>query len=167
MSLNFDNTPIPAGTGALLDAVAASTAAEVKAAETASAAESVTLTRAELLDLLTTAAQIGHDMDYAGLTRGDITAVVEGRMRRSLADLRTTPVDLVPTEISGYRVTDAVRASSLDSLIVHVIAEDERGERVVWDCIREDGKWVAENGAYGRSRSWCLGVLVKRLGWEL
>lgn len=74
--------------------------------------------------------------------------------------------DLIPTQINGYRVTDAVQATSSDSNIVHVLAEDGR-ERVVWDCYRsESGEWVAMNGAYGKSRAWALGVLVKRLQWD-
>jgi len=47
----------------------------------------VTLTRNELLDMLTTAALVGMDiqssLDYA-MTRGDVTEVVERRMRKEL-----------------------------------------------------------------------------------
>jgi hypothetical protein len=52
-------------------------------------ADRVTLTRADLLDLLTTACQIGRNDDTVGRahTRGDITEVIERRMRDQLAAL--------------------------------------------------------------------------------
>lgn len=94
------------------------------------------------------------------VTYADLEAMFGARSEQPATD-----PDLIPTRINGYRVTDAVRASSLDSNIVHVIAQDDR-ERVVWDCYRDDdGVWQAQNGAYGKARSWALGVLVGRLGW--
>jgi hypothetical protein len=128
----------------------------------------ITITRDELLDLLTTAALIGEDVPSLPGTRGELTAVIERRMRRTLDGLALTsqPPASIPTRIQGRLVTDAVRASSLDSDIVHVIAQG-KSDRVVWDCRLDDsGEWQAQNGAYGRSRSWCLGILTERLGWD-
>jgi hypothetical protein len=60
----------------------------------------IDLTRADLLDLLTTAALIGRDDTHNCLTRGEVTAVVERRMRKQLARIAPEPV-AVP-EPTGY-----------------------------------------------------------------
>lgn len=74
--------------------------------------------------------------------------------------------EAIPTYVVGCMVLDAMQSTSPESNIVHVICR-AGSEYVVWDAWRsEDGAWHGENGAYGRSRAWALGILVKRLRWE-
>jgi hypothetical protein len=73
----------------------------------------IAITRDELLDLLTTAALIGEDMPSLPGTRGDVAAVLERRMRRTLAGLTDTAADEAGDAIPDYMAAElATQAAS-------------------------------------------------------